>query len=159
MRTLLVAAAVAASAGWGSAADPARKTAVSIDGKKFLINGQPTYKGRVWNGHSVEGLLFNARMVQATFDDRNPATVRRTRQVEGYRPMPVLLNEDDHFDFDKPKNNFAAAVGEYASWGYFDYRTTGEGFDAGYQSVPVNWKTSTDRKKGFFKLPSAITNP
>ena len=34
-----------------------------------------------------------------------------TRQVAGYRPMPILFNEDDHFDFDKPANNFAAAVG------------------------------------------------
>ncbi len=34
--------------------------------------------------------------------------------------MPILFNEDDHFDFDKDENNFAAAVSEYASWGYFD---------------------------------------
>ena len=32
--------------------------------------------------------------------------VRQTRQVAGYRPMPILFNEDDHFDFDKPANNF-----------------------------------------------------
>jgi hypothetical protein len=57
------------------AAEPKRSTAVTIDGAKFLINGRPTYKGRVWDGHSVEGLLFNSRMVQATFDDRNPKTV------------------------------------------------------------------------------------
>lgn len=83
--------------------------------------------------------------------------VRETRKVPGYRPMPVLFNEDDHFDFDKPVNNFAAAVGEYASWGYFDYRMKGEGFDDGYQSVPVNWGISSPRKKGFFKLLSEVT--
>jgi hypothetical protein len=83
--------------------------------------------------------------------------VQQTRKVDGYRPMPILFNEDDHFNFDKPVNNFAAAVGEYASWGYFDYRMKGEGFDEGYQSVPVNWKTRSDRKKGFFKLLSEIT--
>jgi hypothetical protein len=33
----------------------------------------------------------------------------------------------------------------------------GEGFDAGYQSVPVNWSTSSERKKGFFKLLREIT--
>ena len=33
--------------------------------------------------------------------------VRQTRKVPGYRPMPILFNEDDHFDFDKPANNFA----------------------------------------------------
>lgn len=83
--------------------------------------------------------------------------VRQTRKVSGHRPMPILFNEDDHFDFDQPQNNFTAAVGAFASWGFFDYRMTGEGFDAGYQSVPVNWKTSSDRKKGFFHLLSDIT--
>jgi len=344
------------------AAEPKRATAVSIEQDKFHINGEPTYKGRTWNGKPVAGLLMNSRMVQATFDDRNPETVARwtypdtkkwdadrntaefiemmptwrklgllavtlnlqggspegysknqqwhnsainadgtlhektmarlakiidkadelgmvvilglyyfgqdqrvkdekaviagvdaavdwliakkytnvlievnnecdvasydhdilkpdrvheliervkkrsaqakhsllagtsykggaipkpnvvkvsdflllhgngvkepkritemvqqARKVDGYRPMPILFNEDDHFNFDQPENNFAAAVNEYASWGYFDYRMKGEGFDEGYQSVPVNWKTSTDRKKGFFKLLSEIT--
>lgn len=83
--------------------------------------------------------------------------VRQTRAVPGYRPMPILFNEDDHFDFDQPSNNFVAAVSEYASWGYFDYRMAGEGFDDGYQSVPVNWGISSDRKRGFFKLLSEIT--
>jgi hypothetical protein len=343
------------------AREPKRTTAVAIHEAKFLINGQPTYKDRKWNGQSIEGLLFNSRMVQATFDDLNPKTVdlwaypdtkkwdanrntdefiaqmptwrkhgllaftlnlqggspqgyskdqpwhnsalkedgslrpesmarfskildkadelgmvvilgiyyfgqderlkdeaavkagvdavvdwliekryanvlveinnecsvrydhailkpdrvhelivqvknraaakkfplyvstsyggntipkpnvvkasdflllhgngvgdparigemvQATRKVDGYRPMPILFNEDDHFDFDKPANNFRSAIGEYASWGYFDYRMRGEGFDEGYQSVPVNWKTSSERKKGFFKLLSEIT--
>ncbi len=64
--------------------------------------------------------------------------VRLTRQIEGYRPMPVLFNEDDHFNFDQPENNFVSALQEYSSWGFFDYRQKGEGFDEGYQSVPVN---------------------
>ena len=85
--------------------------------------------------------------------------VRQTRKVEGYRPMPILFNEDDHFDFDKPSNNFSAAVGEYASWGYFDYRMKGEGFDEGYQSVPVNWGISSQRKRGFFDKVKEITGP
>lgn len=83
--------------------------------------------------------------------------VKQSRETEGYRPMPILFNEDDHFDFDQPDNNFVAAIGQYASWGYFDYRKKNEGFDEGYQSVPVNWTTSSDRKKGFFKLLSEIT--
>ena len=83
--------------------------------------------------------------------------VRQTRAVAGYRPMPILFNEDDHFDFDKPMNNFVAAVSERASWGYFDFRMKGEGFDEGYQSVPVNWRISSERKRGFFKLLRAIT--
>ena len=63
--------------------------------------------------------------------------VRQTRKVPGYTPKPILFNEDDHFDFDRPRNNFIASVQEYASWGFFDpgkndYRN-------GYQSPPVNW--------------------
>jgi hypothetical protein len=83
--------------------------------------------------------------------------VRQARKVDGYRPMPILFNEDDHFDFDKPSSNFHAAINEYASWGYFDYRMKGESFDDGYQSVPANWGISSERKKGFFKLLSEIT--
>ena len=41
------------------------KTEVSIDGNKFLINGKPTYEGISYNGHKVEGLLYNSRMVHA----------------------------------------------------------------------------------------------
>src|SRR4051812_46349384 len=53
---------------------PARKTVVSIDGRIFRITGEPTYKGRVFNGVKVEGLLLNSRMVQGIFDDLNPET-------------------------------------------------------------------------------------
>jgi hypothetical protein len=89
--------------------------------------------------------------------ERIAEMVQQTRKVPGYRDMPILFNEDDHFDFDKPANNFVAAVGEYASWGYFDFRMKDEKFDDGYQSVPVNWGISSPRKKGFFKLLSDIT--
>lgn len=47
---------------------------VSIKGDRFLFDGQPTYAGRKWEGVSLEGLLFNSRMVQALFDDENPET-------------------------------------------------------------------------------------
>ena len=83
--------------------------------------------------------------------------VEQSRKVDGYRPMPIVFNEDDHFDFDKPSNNFAAAVAAGASWGYFDYRMKGEGFDEGYQSVPVNWGISSQRKRGFFSLVREMT--
>ena len=52
-------------------------TTVTIVGEDFYINGTPTYAGRVWRGHHIEGLLLNSRMVQATFDDRNTNTVAR----------------------------------------------------------------------------------
>ena len=89
--------------------------------------------------------------------ERISEMVRNTRGVDGYRPMPILFNEDDHFDFAKPANNMLAAIAEYASWGYFDYRLQGEGFDQGYQSVPVSWAISSSRKRGFFDLLARIT--
>jgi hypothetical protein len=83
--------------------------------------------------------------------------VQQARKVDGYRSMPILFNEDDHFDFDQPSNNFVAAIGEYASWGYFDFRMPNESFDHGYQSVPVNWGISSPRKQGFFQLLREMT--
>jgi len=44
-------------------------TVVTIQQDQFYINGELTYKGRYWNGHKIEGLLFNSRMVQGVFDD------------------------------------------------------------------------------------------
>ncbi len=41
------------------AAEP-RQTAVSIHGDAFHINGRPTYAGRTWKGHKIEGLLLNS---------------------------------------------------------------------------------------------------
>src|SRR5262249_7713753 len=90
--------------------------------------------------------------------ERIAAMVKQTRQVNGYHPMPILFNEDDHFDFDKPANNLLVAVGEYASWGYFDYRMQGEGYDDGFQSAPVNWGISSARKRSFFGLVKEITS-
>ena len=83
--------------------------------------------------------------------------VRLTRQVSGYTAKPIFFNEDDHFNFEVPVNNFTAAVEEYAGWGYFDFRMKGEGFDEGYQSVPANWGISSPRKAGFFRLLAEIT--
>ena len=76
--------------------------------------------------------------------------VRLTRAVAGYKPMPILFNEDDHFDFDKPMNNMMAAISEYASWGYFDPGASD--YSDGYQCPPVNWGINTERKKAFFNL-------
>jgi hypothetical protein len=83
--------------------------------------------------------------------------IDKTRKVEGYRTMPVVVNEDDHFDFDKQKNNFVAAVHKYVSWGYFDYRKDGEDLSVGYQTVPVDWGINSERKKAFFNKVKEIT--
>jgi len=79
------------------------------------------------------------------------------RAMPGYRGQPILFNEDDHFDFAAGDNNILAAVSRYAGWGYFDYRMGDEGYDEGYQSLPVNWRICSDRKRGFFDLLSRLT--
>jgi hypothetical protein len=81
--------------------------------------------------------------------------VEKALQLAGYRPMPVLFNEDDHFDFDKPLNNMVAAVKAYASWGYFDPGTSN--YQDGYQCPPINWSINTERKKAFFTLLKEVT--
>ena len=81
-----------------------------------------------------------------------------TKQVEGYRNMPIVNNEDDHFDFDKDTNNFTVSIRNYVSWGYFDFRFPKEtDYTEGYQSVPVDWGINSARKKGFFNKVKEIT--
>jgi hypothetical protein len=86
---------------------------------------------------------------------RIAAMVRETRKVDGYRTMPILFNEDDHFAFDQPVNNMLKAVEEYASWGYFDPGKSD--YADGYQCPPVNWGINTERKQAFFRLVKEVT--
>lgn len=97
------------------------------------------------HGNGVSEPEFISKMVHAC------------KQMPSYRPMPILINEDDHFDFNQPMNNMVAAIQSYASWGFFDYRMENEGFNEGYQSVPVNWTISSQRKRGFFDLAKEMT--
>src|SRR4029079_14329238 len=126
-----------------------------IEGGNMRMLTPTTYSGRLLVGTSYGGgAVPKENVVQASDfllmhgnGVKDPARisemVRQARAAPGYRPMPILFNEDDHFDFDKPTNNFVSALGEYAGWGYFDFRFPGEGFDDGYQSVPVNWGISS----------------
>jgi hypothetical protein len=92
--------------------------------------------------------------------DRIREMVGQCRALPSHRGRPILFNEDDHYAFGAADNNLLAAIGEYASWGLFDYRRPGEGFDEGYQSVPANWGISSDRKRAFFRLVAEVTgNP
>ena len=88
---------------------------------------------------------------------RITAMVEAVRAGPGYRPMPIVFNEDNHYDFFRPTNNFVAATRAYASWGYYDRRNSGEPFEAGFQSVPVDWGITPNRKRAFFELLSEIT--
>ncbi len=83
--------------------------------------------------------------------------VNDTRRSPGFAAKPIVFNEDDHYGFEQPWNNFVAATSAGASWGFFDFRRAGEGFEEGYQSVPVTWGVSSARKKGFFDLVSSMS--
>ena len=127
------------------------------DGRRLLV-GASYPGGKIPDENVVRAsdfLLLHGNGVAQP--ERIRAMVRQARAVPGDTPKPVLFNEDDHFDFDRPTNNFVAALSEHASWGYFDYRMIGEGFDEGFQSVPVNWNISSARKRGFFHLLGEIT--
>jgi hypothetical protein len=83
--------------------------------------------------------------------------IEKTRQVGDAESKPLLFNEDDHYNFTSDTCNFITAVKEYVSWGYFDYRMEGEGFESGFQSVPVDWGINSERKKSFFRKLREIT--
>ena len=124
-------------------------------GRRFLV-GTSWGGGAIPTSNVVEAsdfLLIHGNGVKDP--ERIAQMVVRTRQVPGYRPMPILFNEDDHFDFDKPVNNMLKALGEYASWGYFD---PGESnYKDGYQCPPVEWRINSERKQAFFRLVKEVT--
>ena len=128
---------------------------ITRDGRRLLVG--TSYGGGTIPRPNVvaasDFLLMHANFVADP--DRIAAMVREARAVPGYRPMPILFNEDDHFDFDKPWNNFVAALSEYCSWGYFDPGRND--YADGYQSPPVQWGLNTERKQGFFRLLREIT--
>ena len=96
--TALFVALVLAPAAFPAAERPARRTTVTIVGDAFHINGRPTYEGRTWRGHKIEGLLMNARLVQGIFDDLNPDTAHLWDYPDG------------PWDPDRNTNEFVAAM-------------------------------------------------
>jgi hypothetical protein len=130
--------------------DRARRA--TVDGRRLLVS--TSFRGNQVPSDAVirasDFVLLHGNGV----DDPNriAAMVTETRKSPGYTYKPIVFNEDDHYDFDKPWNNAVAATSGHASWGFFDFRRKGEGFDEGYQSVPVNWGISSARKRGFFDL-------
>ncbi len=87
------------------------------------------------------------------------------RDKDVYRPMPLVNNEDDipwrneEQGWGEEGNNFVASVKSFTGWGYFDFRRPDEHHDynLGFQSIPVNWQISSDRKWDFFNLLAEIT--
>lgn len=133
------------------------KKTTAPDGRRLLVS--TSYGGNKIPGENVvraaDFILLHGNGVSDP--KRTTEMVQLTRKVAGYTPKPIFFNEDDHFNFEVPDNNFTAAIGEYAGWGYFDFRMKGEGYRDGYQSVPVDWAISSPRKAGFFRLLAEVT--
>ena len=89
----------------------------------------------------------------------DPARIRKmietSRAADGYRPMPVLINEDDHFRFEQSDSHMLTALGQYVSWGYFDPGKSN--YRDGYQCPPVNWGINTELKQQFFAKNKEVT--
>lgn len=100
-------------------------------------------------------ILYHGNGLKTPQEVRDRA--RQLRALSGYRGQPLLINEDDHFDFDRPDNNMLAAIDEYSGWGFFDYRQIRERFEDGFQSLPVDWGINSERKRDFFGLLAKVT--
>jgi len=112
---------------------------VSIEGNTFLIDGEPTYKGRYWNGNKVEGLLLNARLVQGIFDDENP----ETRELFNYPDTGV-------WDPDRNTDEFVAAMQIWDSYGLNSFTINLQGGSpTGYGNK--TWKNTAFTETGELK--------
>lgn len=128
---------------------------IRVGGRRLLV-GTSYGGGKVPEANVVKSSDFLLMHGNGVKDPARIAQmVAQAHQVEGYRPMPILFNEDDHFDFDQPANNMLAAIGAYASWGYFDPGVSN--YADGYQCPPVNWGLNTERKRAFFGLVKQVT--
>ena len=134
-----------------------RAQGITLDGRRLLVS--TSFKGNSIPTPAVvaaaDFILIHGNGVDKPA--RLVEMVEQTRALPTFTPKPIVFNEDDHFSFDLPHNHFTAAVSAGAGWGYFDFRMKDEGFDAGFQSVPVNWGISSERKRGFFRLLAEIT--
>lgn len=91
-------------------------TVLEISGEKFKINNEFTYKGRVYEGKLVEGLLFNVRAVQAIFDDENPET--RSNWV---------YPDTKEWDPERNTEEFIQALPEWKSYGVLGFTVNLQG--------------------------------
>ena len=119
------------------AAQKVPRTKVEIRGDEFLINGQATYAGRSWKGHSIEGLLFNSRMVQGVFDDVNPETVSRWAYPDTHK-----------WDANRNTDEFIAAMPEWRRHGLLAFTINLQGGSPEGYSKSQPWLNSAFEEDG-----------
>jgi hypothetical protein len=135
-----------------------------VNGRRLLVS--TSYAGgRVPDPDIVAASDFVLLHGNGVGDPRRiAAMVDEVRSGPGYRPRPILFNEDDHYEFEAPENNFTAALSRRAGWGFFDPGAGAGGHSAfgnyrdGYQNPPVDWGIGTDRKRSFFNLLADVAS-
>ena len=115
---------------------------ITIEGQDFLIDGAPTYPGRTWRGQRIEGLLLNARMVQATFDDLNPD-----------HPRPLGLSGHGRWDPERNVSELIAMLPEYRRHGLLAITVNFQGGSPEGYSREQPWENSGLRS------PTARSDP
>ena len=118
-----------------AATPPPARTKVSIQGESFYINGLRTFPGG-----RLDGTLPNSRMVQATFDDANPATVNNWKYPDGSAYNPI-----------RQTNEFVAALPGYRAKGLLAVTVNFQGGDpiTGAQNQP--WDNTAFNSDGSLK--------
>src|SRR5687767_7132823 len=114
-----------------------RRTTVSIAGDAFRINGQPTYAGRKWKGHNIEGLLMNSRMVQGIFDDLNTNTIKQW-----------AYPDTDKWDAERNTREFIAAMPEWRAHGLLAFTIDLQGGSPQGYSSQQPWHNSAINADG-----------
>lgn len=119
---------------------------LSIQGDKFLINGQLTYSDFPGARPQALGRLMNSRMVQATFEDENPETVDFFSYPDG-----------SPYDPERQTDEFIAALPEYRRHGVIAATVN---FQGGYPRYHVHlsrdqilqdWENNAYTPKGGLK--------
>jgi hypothetical protein len=103
MKKLVLALMITTIAGSVPHASASARTSVSIVGDKFEINGAYTNLGRP----NIEGMLLNARMINAAFNDRNEANRLTAWAYPDTRVWDAQRNTDE----------FTAQIPSYATDG------------------------------------------
>lgn len=141
----LILSAIILSGGCKQAGKNSDRTFVSINADKFLVNGELTYKGVMWNGISLEGLLLNSRMVQGIYDDENPETA-------GMWKYP----DTQSWDADRNTNEFVQNMAVWHSYGLLSFTINLQGGSPQGYSQGQPWINSAIDSAGNLK-PAYMT--
>jgi hypothetical protein len=131
---------------------------ISRNGYRYLVStsfpAQIVPTQNVLN--TADFVLFHANALRDT--QKYIEHIAKVKKAVGNRVMPIVINEDDNFNFASDSSHLAIALRNYISWGYFDYRKKGvTDLKVGYQSIPVDWGINSEDKKAFFNKVKEVT--